>query len=57
MKDAEVLFQMIINAESVERISLAELKRFEKIRRPEVEEQQTTQLVKEASFGKQFASV
>jgi 2-polyprenyl-6-methoxyphenol hydroxylase-like FAD-dependent oxidoreductase len=57
MKDAEVLFQMIVNAESLERISLAELKRFEKIRRPEVEEQQTTQLIKEASFGKQFASV
>ena len=57
MKDAEVLFQMIMNTESLERIGSEELKRFEKIRRPEVEEQQNSQLVKEASFGKQFASV
>ena len=57
MKDAEVLFQMIMNTESLERIGSEELKRFEKIRRPEVEEQQNLQLVKEASFGKQFASV
>ena len=57
MKDAEVLFQMIMNTESLERIGSEKLKRFEKIRRPEVEEQQNSQLVKEASFGKQFASV
>ena len=57
MKDAEVLFQMIMNTESLERIGSEELKRFESIRRPEVEEQQNSQLVKEASFGKQFASV
>ena len=57
MKDAEVLFQMIMNTESLERIGSEELKRFEKIRRTEVEEQQNSQLVKEASFGKQFVSV
>ena len=57
MKDAEVLFQMIMNTESLEDIGSEELKRFEQIRKPIVEELQSTQLVKEASIGMQFSSV
>lgn len=57
MKDAEVLFQIITQQESVQDIGYNELKQFEEIRRRDVEEKQSTQLNKEASFGKQFALV
>ncbi len=57
MKDAEVLFQLINELESIEDLSFIDLKHFEQMRRQEVEEQQTFQLEKEASFGKQFIPV
>ena len=57
MKDAEVLFQLINELESIEDLGFIDLKHFEQMRRQEVEEQQTVQLEKEASFGKQFIPV
>ena len=58
MKDADVLFQLINEAElhSKSYIQMM-LKRFEQMRRQEVEAQQNAQLEKEASFGKQFIPV
>ncbi|WP_428911189.1 FAD-dependent monooxygenase [Niallia sp. Krafla_26] len=58
LKDAEVLYQIIQDYKgSIQHLGSTELERFEKIRRKKVEEEQSTQLVKEASFGKQFALV
>ncbi|MCQ6276500.1 FAD-dependent monooxygenase [Bacillus sp. V3B] len=57
MKDADVLFQIIKEAGSIEQVGTVELKRFEQMRRQEVEIQQREQLKKEASFGKQFIPV
>lgn len=57
MKDADILFQIIQGAGSIRSLSPVELKRFEQIRRQEVEKEQALQLVKEASFGNQFAPV
>lgn len=57
MKDADVLFQIIKEAGSIDRVGAVELKHFEQARRQEVETQQREQLKKEASFGKQFIPV
>ena len=57
MKDADVLFQILYHSRSIHGIGPAELKQFEQSRRQEVEAEQATQLVKEASFGKQFTPV
>ncbi|MBB6444981.1 FAD-dependent monooxygenase [Bacillus benzoevorans] len=57
MKDADTLFQLMNEMDSIEDLSLIDLQRFEQMRRQEVEEQQKFQLEKEASFGKQFIPV
>nr|WP_295971389.1 FAD-dependent monooxygenase [uncultured Bacillus sp.] len=57
MKDADVLFQIISEIQSVKELSFTELQRFEQMRRKEVEQLQKDQLEKEASFGKQFIPV
>jgi 2-polyprenyl-6-methoxyphenol hydroxylase-like FAD-dependent oxidoreductase len=57
MKDAEVLFRLIAQKGSIEQLGFHDLKQFEETRRRDVEEKQSTQLDREASFGKQFALV
>ena len=57
MKDADVLFQLIVEAGSISEFGLVQLMHFEQMRRQEVEDQQKAQLEKEASFGKQFIPV
>ncbi|WP_338471955.1 FAD-dependent monooxygenase [Niallia sp. XMNu-256] len=57
MKDAETLFQLIYQKGSIDQIGDEELKRFEEIRKGDVEVLQSTQFEREASFGKQFALV
>lgn len=57
MKDADLLFQIIMKANSVNEVNTRDLKDFETSRKLEVEIQQEQQLEKEASFGKQFSPV
>ena len=57
MKDADVLFQIMMDAGSINQVSSLDLQVFEQIRRNEVDTQQKEQLKKEASFGKQFIPV
>jgi 2-polyprenyl-6-methoxyphenol hydroxylase-like FAD-dependent oxidoreductase len=57
MKDADLLFQTIMEAGSIYNVDSEDLKNFEMSRRQEVEMQQNQQLEKEASFGKQFSPV
>ncbi|WP_338449251.1 FAD-dependent monooxygenase [Niallia oryzisoli] len=57
MKDADVLFQILNDADSMEQVGSIELQLFEQLRRNEVEAQQKEQLQKEESFGKQFIPV
>lgn len=57
MKDADILFQLIMDEGSIQHIEPSTLKCFEQWRRKEVEQQQLGQLEKEALFGKQFIPV
>lgn len=57
MKDADLLFQTLMKAASIDEIDSSDLNFFEWTRKQEVEIQQTHQLEKEASFGKQFSPV
>jgi len=57
MKDADILFQIMMDASSINQVGRIDFEVFEQIRRNEVEQQQKEQLMKEESFGNQFIPV